>query len=75
MPAEVSITKEEKLSIIAAHIKNIEVNKFNAQLSIIELSSVPTPDPLQIENMNALLANSTAQVLALQEQYSIVESE
>ncbi len=75
MPAEVSITKEEKLSIIAAHIKNIEVNKFNAQLSIIELSSVPTPDPLQIENMNVLLTNSTAQVAALQEQYSIVESE
>ena len=61
-----ALTADEKISIIASHIKNIEFAKYNALLSLIEENASANPKPETLAAYNDIIAKSDAQVAALQ---------
>ena len=69
------ITKEEKLNLVAARIRGVKVDKFNAELNLIEQNALETPDASIVASANKIIENTDAQIAALETQYTAIESE
>jgi hypothetical protein len=59
------LTKEEKISVINQHIKNLQNNKYNIELTIIEENSVPEPNSLVMSSLDVQLENANKKITAL----------
>ena len=70
-----NITKEQKLSIVASRIRGVKVDKFNAELNLIEQNALETPDASIVASANKIIENTDAQIAALEAQYRAIESE
>ena len=66
--ADYDLTAEDKIAVINSHIKNINYNKFNAELVIIEENASAEPSATKISDANATIAEAEAQITALQAQ-------
>jgi len=66
--ADYILTAEEKISVINSHIKNINYNKFNAELIIIEENASAEPSATKISDANVIITDSNAQIEALEAQ-------
>jgi hypothetical protein len=69
------ITKEEKLNLIASRIRGVKINKYSAELNIIEQNATNTPEASIIASSNKTIDTADAQIAALQAQYDAVEAE
>jgi hypothetical protein len=69
------ITKEQKLSIVASRIRGVKVDKFNAELNLIEQNALETPEETIVASANKIISNAGAQIAALEAQYTAIESE
>ena len=69
------ITKEEKLNLIASRIRGVKINKYSAELNIIEQNATDTPEASIIASSNKTIDTADAQIAALQAQYDAVEAE
>jgi len=59
------ITNEEKLAIVSQHIKNLELNKFNLELSLIEENAKADPNQNNITPIEADIDDVVAKITAL----------
>jgi transcriptional regulator NrdR family protein len=59
------LTNAEKISIIDQHLKNLEYNRYNLQVSIIELTSETNPKQESITDIQAQIDSIVAQQTAL----------
>ena len=59
------LTNEEKISIINSHLKNLEYNKFNIEMSIVEENAKSTPDSSTLSSLNSQVSEIDVQVAAL----------
>ena len=59
------LTNEEKISIINSHLKNLEYNKFNIEMSIVEESAKSTPDSSNLSSLNSQASEIDVQIAAL----------
>jgi hypothetical protein len=66
--ADYDLTAEEKIAVINSHIKNINYNKFNAELVIIEENASAVPSTTKISDANASITEADAQIVALEAQ-------
>lgn len=66
--ADYDLTAEDKIAVINSHIKNINYNKFNAELVIIEENASTEPSATKISDANATISESNAQIAALEAQ-------
>ena len=66
--ADYDLTAEDKIAVINTHIKNINYNKFNAELVIIEENASTSPSAAKISDANATIDEADAQIAALQAQ-------
>jgi hypothetical protein len=66
--ADYDLTAAEKIAVINSHIKNINYNKFNAELVIIEENASSSPDATKISDANAGIAEANSQIVALEAQ-------
>lgn len=66
--ADYNLTAEEKISVVESHIKNINYNKYNAELVIIEENAKSTPSATKISDANATIAEANVQITALEAQ-------
>ena len=66
--ADYDLTAEDKIAVINSHIKNINYNKFNAELVIIEENASAEPSSTKISDANATISESNAQIAALEAQ-------
>jgi hypothetical protein len=66
--ADYNLTAEEKISVIKSHLKNINYNKFNAELVIVEENATSTPSATKISDANATIAEADTQIVALEAQ-------
>ena len=66
--ADYDLTAADKIAVIHSHIKNINYNKFNAELVIIEENATASPDAAKILDANANIAEADAQIAALEAQ-------
>ena len=69
------ITKEQKLSMVASRIRGVKVEKFNAELNIIEQNALETPEETIVASSNKVIASAASQISALEAQYTAIESE
>jgi len=69
------ITKEEKLNLIASRIRGVKINKYSAELTIIEQNATDTPEASIIASSNKIIDTAEAQIAALQAQYDAVNVE
>lgn len=65
---ELGLTNEEKIGVIESHIKNVQYNKFNAELTIIEENVLEEPNAEAIQRANASIAAADTQITALEAQ-------
>ena len=66
--ADYDLTAEDKIAVINTHIKNINYNKFNAELVIIEENASTSPSATKISDANATIEEADAQITALEAQ-------
>jgi hypothetical protein len=50
------LTSSEKASIIESHLKNLENNKYNLELSLIEENSVASPNQTIVDSIQGQLS-------------------
>lgn len=66
------LSKDEKLAVIINHMKNVQLNKYNAELALIQEQAVSLPKVQNIQAANDTIAQSIAQLAALQQEYDLV---
>ena len=59
------LSKEDKLAIINSHKKNIEFNKYNIEISIIEENAVDSPNQDTIATLNNQISEYNDKLAAL----------
>ena len=59
------LTNTEKISIIHQHLKNLEYNRYNLEVSIMELTSGTNPKQESIDDVQAQIDSIVAQQTAL----------
>ena len=69
------ITKEQKLSMVASRIRGVKIDKFNAELSVIEQNALDTPEASIVASSNNIISNANAQIDALEAQYTLIQAE
>ena len=69
------VTKEQKLAMVASRIRGVKVDKFNAELNIIEQNVLEVPVAEIVASSNKIISNASAQIAALEAQYTAIESE
>jgi hypothetical protein len=69
------ITKEQKLSMVASRIRGVKIDKFNAELNVIEQNALEVPEDSIVASANKIIENASAQIAALEAQYTAIESE
>jgi hypothetical protein len=60
-----TLTNEEKASIIEQHLKNLEYNRYNLEISMIEITSATFPKSESVENLQAEIDSIASQQAAL----------
>jgi hypothetical protein len=71
----IELTKEDKLSLIASRIRGVKINKYSAELNLIEQNATDTPEASIIASSNKTIDTAEAQIAALQAQYDAVNVE
>ena len=64
------LTDNEKAAIIKAHLRNIEANKYNVELSIKEENALENPNNDVLASLNQRMSSFQAQVDSLEEELS-----
>lgn len=65
-----TLSNEEKIAIVDQHIKSVELNKYNIELSIIEENAVASPNAETISSLESQLTAFNAKISALQAEKS-----
>lgn len=67
------LTKEEKMGIINAHKRNVEVDKFNFELSLIEENALPNPNTEIVSDLTNRISHASARLTALNAELASLE--
>lgn len=68
------LTNEEKIVIVNQHIRNVDTNIYNLELSLIEANARTTVDQDVTSSLNAQVADLTAQKTALQAELTSLQA-
>ena len=69
------ITKEQKLSMVASRIRGVKIEKFSAELNIIEQNALETPEENIVASANKVISNADVQIAALEAKYTLIQAE
>ncbi len=69
------LSKEERTQIVNSHKKNLAMNKYNLEVSIIVENAKSVPDPTMITNLNTQSSGIDLQMAALDEELSSIAAE
>jgi hypothetical protein len=64
----IELTNEEKLGLIAQHIKSVDYSIYGLQLDLLELQAVPNADASQVSNINSRITLLNTKRAALVEE-------
>jgi hypothetical protein len=68
------ISKEEKLNLVSARIRGVKVDKFNAELNLVEQNALDNPDSSVVASANKVISNAILQIAALEAQYTSIQA-
>jgi len=60
------LSNEEKAGIINQHLKNLQYNKFNLEISVVEENAKATPETAALANFNAQITDFNSRITALE---------
>lgn len=66
------LSNEEKINIINSHIRNLEYNKYNLEISIIEENAKNSPAMDTLSSLNAQVAEINTQLTALTSELTLL---
>jgi hypothetical protein len=69
------LSKEERTQIVNSHKKNLAMNKYNLEISIIVENAKTTPDPTLIANYNTQSSAIDDQIAALDAELALIAAE
>jgi hypothetical protein len=65
---EIGLTNEDKIGVIMSHMKNLQFNKYNAEITIVEENAIASPSADNIARANSTIENADLQIAALEAQ-------
>jgi hypothetical protein len=65
---EIGLTNEDKIGVIISHMKNLQFNKYNAEITLVEENALASPSADNISRANTTIANAELQIAALEAQ-------
>ena len=68
------ITKEQKLSLISSRIRAIKIDKFSAELNIIEQNALEVPIAEIVASSNKIIDSADDQIAALEAHYTSINA-
>lgn len=69
----IEITTEEKIGIIDQHIKGLNYNKYNLDLTVLELQAVSTPNQESLDEILLQISDINAKISVLEEEKANLE--
>ena len=69
-----TLTKAEKIQIIESHKKNLDYNRYNLEISVIQENAKSNPDSLTIADLNAKIDEIDDQLAALNTEIATVNA-
>jgi len=60
-----SLTNQDKIGIVQQHIKNLQLNKYNLEVSIVEENALQTPAQSTLDSLNSQIADVVAKLAVL----------
>lgn len=63
--SEYALSNEEKSTIVTTHIKTLEFQKYNVEVSVIEETSAPTISQEAVDQLNEQITIIDAKIAAL----------
>jgi hypothetical protein len=69
-----TLTKAEKIQIIESHKKNLDYNRYNLEISVIQENAKSNPDSLTIADLSAKIDEIDDQLAALDTEIATVNA-
>ena len=70
----ITLTNEEKATVVSQHIKNVDYSIYNLELSVIEENAVSSPDAHKISSLNSQITDLNAQKTTLTSELSALSA-
>lgn len=70
----IQLSNEEKISVINQHIRNLEFNKYNLDVSLIEENAMPIPNQATIDSINLQISEANAKISVLNAEIASLQS-
>jgi hypothetical protein len=70
----IQLTNEEKISVITQHIRNLEFNKYNLDVSLIEENAMAIPNQATLDSIDLQLSEYNAKIIALNAEIASLQS-
>lgn len=68
------ITNEEKLGIINQHMRNVQVNKYNLELTLLEENALTSPNAETVSSLTAQIAEANKKMAVLETELESVQA-
>lgn len=68
------LTKEEKVNIINAHIKNLSYSRYNLEIDTVQENAKSSPEQSVLDSISAQIVQIDAQITALNTEKAEVEA-
>lgn len=69
------LSKEERSQIVNSHKKNLAMNQYNLDLSVIEENAKAEPDQTVLNNLNSQISLINNQIIALDNELALINAE
>jgi hypothetical protein len=69
------ITNEEKMGIINQHMRNVQVNKYNLELTLLEENALTSPNTETVTAITAQIAEANKKIAVLETELESVQAE
>lgn len=69
------LSKEERSQIVNSHKKNLAMNQYNLDLSVIEENAKAEPDQTVLNNLNSQISLIDNQIIALDNELALINAE
>lgn len=69
------LSKEERSQIVNSHKKNLAMNQYNLDLSVIEENAKAEPDEIVLNNLNSQISLINNQIIALDNELALINAE
>jgi hypothetical protein len=68
-----SLSNQDKISIVEQHIKNLQLNKYNLEVSVVEENALENPAQSTLDSLNSQIADVVTKLAALNTELSTLQ--